>query len=206
MHWILALFFIHSLLAPTLRISDFETEYPFLASGPQKVRSGQTPGRPDSLKPGDPAPMFVMRDVVTGDPVYLRDYTGTTLREAGNKNKERQVVVLSFWATWCQPCKQEIPRLTKVAADFKGKPVKFFLVDAQEQASEDSVKTVLASRGYTLQCLIDASGRFAEKYTVYSLPVLVVIDKYGVVKKVNRGYHENFETDLARLLNTLVSQ
>lgn len=172
--------------------------------------SYKSPAKPDSLKVGDATPMFVMRDIFTGEPVYLRDYTGKTLREE-SKTKERHVVVLSFWATWCQPCKTEIPILTKMAEDFEYKPVKIFLINALEQAgnppaSEDSVKSVIRSRKYTLPCLIDASGRFAEKYFVRNLPNLVVIDKYGIVRKVNRGYHENFEIELAKLLNDLLKE
>ena len=92
--------------------------------------------RPDSLKAGDLAPMFVMRDIVTGEAVYLRDYTGKELRNDGKKNKIRHAVVLSFWATWCQPCKEEIPQLAKVALGFKGMPVKFFLVNTLDRVSE----------------------------------------------------------------------
>ncbi len=167
-------------------------------------------GRPDSLKPGDQAPTFVLRDIVTGDPVFLTDYSARTLRK-GSKNTTQHAVVLSFWATWCEPCKKEIPILTTVADQFKGKPVKFFLVNTLEQTkepshTEDSVKVVLKARGYTLPCLVDAIGRVANKYEVRSLPVLVVIDKFGVVQKINRGYVQDFEIELANLLNDLVKE
>lgn len=184
--------------------------FPFTVFGTGAVSTFRSPARPDSLKVGVTAPMFVMRDILTGDPVYLRDFTGKTLRE-DSKNKERHAIVLSFWATWCQPCKKEIPILTKMAEDFKGKPVKIFLINALEQAgnppaSEDSVKSVIRSRKYVLPCLVDASGRFADKYFVRNLPNIVVIDKYGIVRKVNRGYHENFEIELAKLLNDLIKE
>jgi thiol-disulfide isomerase/thioredoxin len=186
------------------------SHFPLADSGMGNASTIRLLGRPDSLKVGDAAPMFVMRDIFSGDPVYLRDYTGKTLRE-DSKNKERHAIVLSFWATWCQPCKKEIPILAKMAEDFKGKPVKIFLIDALEgsgnpPASEDSVKSVIRSRKYTLPCLVDASGRFADKYFVRYLPNIVVIDKYGIVRKVNRGYHENFEIELAKLLNELIKE
>jgi thiol-disulfide isomerase/thioredoxin len=206
MHSFVAVLLFTFLVLPASKILPFEGDnYRWHKSFPG-IGSRGALGRADSLRPGDQAPTFVMRDVVTGEPVYLRDYTGTVLREDGKTKKERQVVVLSFWATWCQPCKQEIPHLMKIALEFEQKPVKFFLVDAREQVTEDSVKTVLASRGYTLQCLVDATGRFAEKYAVFSLPVLVIIDKYGVVRKVSRGYQENFEAEVVKLLDTLVAQ
>ena len=82
----------------------------------------------DSLKIGTEAPPFVMRNLMTDEGVYLRDFTGKTLRNPWKK-RERQVVVLSFWATWCEPCKNEIPILTKLTENFKDQPVKFFLVN-----------------------------------------------------------------------------
>jgi thiol-disulfide isomerase/thioredoxin len=164
----------------------------------------------DSLKVGDPAPTFVMRDIISGDPVFLRDYAGTTLRRA-SRNRARQVVVLSFWATWCEPCKKEIPLLMKMADEFAGRPVKFFLVNTLEQAkeptyTEDSVKAVINARGYTLPCLVDAIGRVADSYRVRSLPALVVIDKEGVIRRISRGLEDGFESSLRTLLNNFVDK
>jgi thiol-disulfide isomerase/thioredoxin len=161
----------------------------------------------DTLNIGQEAPQFVMRDLMTNTAVFIRDFTGKTLREPWKK-KERQVVVLSFWATWCQPCKNEIPVLTKLAADYKDQRVKFFLVNTMEKAEsiEDSVRDIYKNRGYTLTCLADPSGRYASQYSVHGLPVLVVIDKFGIVRKINRGYHENFQIELDKLLKDLLKE
>lgn len=161
----------------------------------------------DSLKVGDEAPRFVMRNLMTGEDVYLRDYTGKTLREPWKK-KERHVVVLSFWATWCQPCKNEIPILSKLALEFKNLPIKFFLVNTMEKSEqiEDSVHDTYKNRGYVLPCLVDPSCRNAGQYSVRSLPALVVIDKFGTIRKFDRGYHENFQVELEKLLNELVKE
>jgi thiol-disulfide isomerase/thioredoxin len=162
----------------------------------------------DSLAIGDVAPSFVMRDLITDTAVFMRDYTGKALREP-RKKKERQVVVLSFWATWCQPCKNEIPILTKLAEQFKDQPIKFFLVNTLEKAEqvEDSVRDAYQSRGYNLPCLIDPEGyRYAELYSVRVLPVMIVIDKFGIVRQINRGYHENFQIELEKLLKVLIDE
>ncbi len=164
----------------------------------------------DSLRPGDPAPTFVLRNIETGDAVYLRDYAGKTLRRE-SRDKPKQVVVLSFWATWCEPCKKEIPIFTELADEFKEKPVRFFLVNTMEQTgrpsnTEESVKEVIKSRRYTLPCLVDALGRVAQSYRVRGLPALVVIDKSGVVREIHQGYKEGFETDLRKTLRLLSDQ
>jgi thiol-disulfide isomerase/thioredoxin len=163
--------------------------------------------RSDTLNVGDEAPQFVMRNLMTNTAVFLRDYTGKMLREPWKK-KERQVVVLSFWATWCQPCKNEIPILTKLAANYKDQNVKFFLVNTMEKAesTEDSVRETYKDRGYTVPCLVDPSGRYATLYSIHALPVMVVIDKFGIVHNVNRGYQENFQIELEKLLNELLKK
>ena len=169
--------------------------------------SSTTVGKADSLREGDSATMFVLRDIKTDEPIYLRDYTGKILRER-SKNKEHQVVVLSFWSTWCEPCKIEIPRLTKLAGEFRGKPVQFFLINTMEERSttEDSIRAVYESRGYTLPCLVDATRRVAVRYTVHALPMIVIIDKEGTVRKVLRGFHEDSYQEFSELLKRLVEQ
>ena len=161
--------------------------------------------RRDSLKVGDEAPVFALRDLATDEATFLRDYTGKTLRRG---KTERHAVVISFWATWCQPCKVEIPLLMKMAEDFRGQPVEIFLVNTKEEKSvtEDSVRAVYKSRNYTLRCLVDPTWRAADNFKVTGLPMIVVIDKFGIVRKVNRGYHENFHIDIANLLKTLVKE
>ena len=64
----------------------------------------------------------------------------------------------------------------------------------------------MSDRGYDLPCLVDASGRFARKYSVKTLPVLVVLDKYGVVREFEHGYHPDFNTPLTNLLEKLVKE
>jgi thiol-disulfide isomerase/thioredoxin len=165
-------------------------------------------GRKDSLRIGEDAPPFVMRDLIADTAVYMRDFTGKTLRDDWKNAKTRHVVVISFWATWCQPCKIEIPKLTQMAEKFKGKPIKFFLVNTMEKAeqNEDSVRQQYTQRGYTLPCLIDPGLRFAGLYTVRGLPMLIVIDKFGVVRKINRGFHENFDIELEQMLNDVLNE
>ena len=159
----------------------------------------------DSLKRGDMAAMFVLRDLNTDNPFYLRDYTGKVLRDP---SATRQVVVLSFWSSWCEPCKLEIPRLTKLAGEFTGKPVKFILINTMEDGSvtEDSIRKTYRARSYSLQCLLDATGRIAKLYNARVLPNIVVIDQHGVVRKVMQGFREKEYPELGETLMRLIDE
>jgi thiol-disulfide isomerase/thioredoxin len=163
--------------------------------------------RGDTLSVGDEAPKFLLRESMTNEPTYLSDYTGKVLRQPWKK-RERNAVVISFWASWCEPCKIEIPLLMQMAEEFRDKPVKIFLVNTREtkEITEDSVRVVLRRRGYTLPCLLDATGTVADRYTVRGLPMIVVVDKFGIVRKINRGYHENFHLEIAELLRELIHE
>jgi len=169
--------------------------------------AGEPKGPRDTLKVGDEAPTFVVLDAQTDEPVYLRDFTGKELR-TGSANTVRHAVVVSFWASWCEPCKTEIPLLTKMALEFKNEPVKIFLMNTGESLgfTADSVRALVKSRKYTLPCLVDNTGMVSKRYTVRGLPMIVVIDKFGVVRKVNRGYHENFHLEISQLLRQLVKE
>ena len=164
-------------------------------------------GPRDTLKVGDDAPRFVVIDALTDEPVFLRDFTGKELR-TGSKNIVRHAVVVSFWASWCEPCKTEIPLLMKMAQEFKTEPVKVYLMNTMESLgfTADSVRAVIRDRKYTLPCLLDNTGMVARQYTVRGLPMIVVIDKFGVVRKINRGYHENFHLEISALLKQLVKE
>jgi thiol-disulfide isomerase/thioredoxin len=164
----------------------------------------------DTLRKGDIAPSFALRELTSGEPTFLRDMAGKTLREPWKK-KTRYVVVLSFWATWCIPCKNEIPVITRIAKSVAEHPIKFFLVNTLEYPStiEDSVKLVYASRGYSLPCLIDGSARTSMLYRVNNrLPMTVVIDKLGIIRLINRGFVDDgvFEKDLKELVATLAKE
>jgi thiol-disulfide isomerase/thioredoxin len=163
------------------------------------------PATSDTLKVGNLAPTFVLPDIKTDEPVYLRDFTGKTLRRTANK---RHVVVLSFWSTWCEPCKSEIPRLAKLAEGFRDDSIKFFLINTMEYKSttEDSIRAVYLSRGYSLPSLRDATGRVAKHYNVRTLPVTVVIDKFGIVRRILSGFRENVYLEFAESLRRLAGE
>ena len=112
---------------------------------------------------------------------------------------------MSFFATWCGPCKKEIPYLEKLKGEFKGKKVKFFLVDVGEE--REVLDEFLTQNKIDLTILHDRYQQTAEKFGADSLPRLVVIDKEGTIQLIKRGFKdgESFLKEMRTLINKLLS-
>ena len=155
----------------------------------------------NKLEVGQAAPAFSLPDL-QNEYVFLRDYSGEKLRKSW-KNKTKHVVVLSFFATWCAPCKKEIPYLEQLQTEFKDKDIKFFLIDVGEERAK--IEEFLKTTKVGLKILHDRYQQTAEKYNATSLPRLIVIDKNGIVKLIKKGFKdgESFLQEMRALINTL---
>jgi len=149
------------------------------------------------LKVGDEAPTFFVRDLAEKN-FFLSD----TL-------KLGRPIVLSFFATWCGPCRVEMPVLDTLSQSYSD--INFYLVDVsgltqgKSKMKEDpeKVKIMVESLGVTLQVLMDKYGKVAEKYGVKSLPRLVVIDAKSTVHYIHDGYAPGDEKKLKEVLDKL---
>ena len=119
----------------------------------------------------------------------LKDLLGRSRSLAAYRGK---VVLLDFWATWCGPCRIELPRVEKLAKEYKLKGLVTFLVNVGESA--DRVKPFLAQNHYTQTVLLDPEMTVAAQYKADAIPTLVVIGKTGKVVAYFTGVRE--EQDL----------
>ncbi|MBL7074847.1 redoxin domain-containing protein [candidate division KSB1 bacterium] len=150
-------------------------------------------------KEGEEAPTFY-RQTLDGKDFFLRDWCGKELRQPW-LNKEKYVIVLSFFATWCVPCQREIPELEKLSEKYRGKNVKFYLIDIQE--GKRKVKRFVKAKGYKFPVLMDRYGAVKELYGAATLPRLFVIDKQGIIRLINKGFGENAEEILKKIEDTI---
>lgn len=133
--------------------------------GAKRVPEFQSPRMPSTSRPtGGPAAPFTLADLA-GKQVSLADLKG-------------KVVMLDFWATWCGPCRIELPRVDKLSRDLadKGLVVLAITAESREQASAYLEKNKLG-----LRCLIDAGGKVNGSYGIQAIPTVVVIDRNGNV-------------------------
>ena len=132
------------------------------------------------LKPGRPAIDF---DLPTLDGKRL---TLGSLRG--------QVVLLDFWASWCGPCKQELPELEKLHRQYAGKGLVIVTINIDEERGNAAA---MAKRlGLTLPVALDTESKVAARYEPPTMPTSFVVDRGGVVRFVHAGYRAG---DLAKL-------
>ncbi len=138
------------------------------APAPQAPAPSPAPAAESGVTAGKTAPRFTLAGLAGG---------AVAVPEPG------KVTVLNFWATWCPPCREEMPELDKFAA--ANPAVAFYAVNLDEPAPK--VAGYLRENGYKMPVLLDAGGSVAQTYRIRAIPTTVVIDRDGVVKYRKTG-------------------
>ncbi len=109
------------------------------------------------------APNFVLEDFA-GKPMSLKDLRG-------------KVVFLNFWATWCIPCRQEMPAMEKLHREFKKNGLEIVAINFRESKKE--ARKFFDELGLTFTALLDKEGKVSEEYGAWSLPLSYFINLKG---------------------------
>lgn len=88
-----------------------------------------------------------------------------------------QVVFLNFWATWCAPCRVEMPSMEQLYRELKGEGLVMLAVDVQE--SPKQVARFMEDFQLSFPALLDTDGKVAARYRVHGIPTTVLIDRKG---------------------------
>jgi thiol-disulfide isomerase/thioredoxin len=112
----------------------------------------------------------------------LPTLSGGTANLGADRGK---VVLVNFWATWCEPCKSEMPALQQLRNELPAQRFALYSVDLQEDA--DSIQAFQKQFGLDLYVLLDEEGDVTRTYGVRGLPATFLIDPAGVVKVQRLG-------------------
>lgn len=104
---------------------------------------------------------------------------GTPLKLSALKGK---VVLLNFWATWCPPCREEMPSMMKLNTAMSGKPFQMVAVSIDEGGKQD-IESFFKQSGYNIPTYLDTDGSASKLYGITGVPESFIIDKQGVVAK-----------------------
>ena len=126
---------------------------------------------------GQPAPDFALKSA-TGENLRLSEYRG-------------DVVMINFWATWCGPCRQEMPLLDELYTRYER--VGFNLLGVNIDDDSSRAMAMVKELGVTFPVLFDASKDVSRLYQVDAMPVTIIVDREGNVRHVHRGYKPGYE-------------
>jgi len=139
-----------------------------VALPPEKNATGDKP----EAKEGKPAPDFVLK-TLDGETVRLSDLQG-------------QAVLINFWATWCTPCRREMPEIQTVYEEYKDQGFVVIAVNIQE--SSEQVRAWAEEFGLTFPIAMDSTGAVTNEYLLLDvLPTTVFVGRDGVIKSIYRG-------------------
>lgn len=139
---------------------------------------------------GGPAPAFTLA-ARGGHDVTLAQYHG-------------QVVMINFWASWCGPCRQEMPLLESIYKKYNklGFTLLGVNVEPDSKAADDWLKDTPVS----FPILYDKDSKVSKLYDVAGMPSTVIIDRSGKLRKIHRGYKPGDENEYLDSIRALVRE
>ncbi|MEW6087531.1 MAG: TlpA disulfide reductase family protein [bacterium] len=130
--------------------------------------------KPRFMAVGDEAPDFSILDL-DGNEISL---------ESLLNGKE---IILNFWASWCPSCREEIPRLNEFAEKYKDK---IEIVGINLEEPKETVQSFVRASGIKYKILLDSKGKTGNLYMVRAIPTNILINKDGLIKKLNIDIRE----------------
>ena len=139
---------------------------------------------------GQTAPDFALKSS-TGENMRLSEYRG-------------DVVMVNFWATWCGPCRQEMPLLDELYQRYSR--VGFNLLGVNIDDDSRRAMQMIEELGVNFPVLFDATKEVSELYDVDAMPVTVIIDREGTVRYVHQGYKPGYEDKYLTEIRSLLRE
>ncbi|MEH6567641.1 MAG: TlpA disulfide reductase family protein [Halioglobus sp.] len=132
-----------------------------------------------------------------------------TLKSAGGENirlseYRGQVVLINFWASWCGPCRQEMPHLDAIHQKYQ--PMGFTVFGVNVEQDRKMADKILRDIPVSFPILFDDSNLVSELYDVDAMPVTVLVDRNGDIRFMHRGYKPGYEHEYEKQVRTLIKE
>jgi thiol-disulfide isomerase/thioredoxin len=150
------------------------------------IGCGRGPSGEESPEVGQAAPNFKLADL-SGREVTLDQFRG-------------KIVMLDFWATWCGPCRLTMPVLENLQKEY---PQDLTLLAINLAEPRDMVRSYVQRQNISSTVLLDEDGRVGEEYRSESIPMQVLIDQKGVIRRVSVGYSSRLADQLRSAIEEL---
>jgi len=115
-----------------------------------------------------------------------------------------QVVMINFWASWCAPCRQEMPLLEELYKKYKSLGFTLLGVNVEQDSSKAS--TLLRSIKVSFPILFDNKNTVSKMYKVLAMPTTIIIDRDGNMRYLHKGYKPGYEQEYQQQIRALIRE
>lgn len=115
-----------------------------------------------------------------------------------------KVVLINFWASWCAPCRQEMPKMEAMYNKYEPEQFEILAVNIGDQA--DRAIKLASELGLSFPVLFDTNGEVGRRYNIQSMPTTIIVDQEGKQRLVNLGYRPGDEQKYEELIEYLINQ
>ncbi len=137
-----------------------------------------------------PAPDFTLKSR-SGENLKLSEFRG-------------EVVMINFWASWCGPCRQEMPLLDQLYARYS--PMGFTILGVNVEEDSAQAEKLLEEIPVSFPILFDSQNRVTEQYDVVAMPSTVMVDRDGNMRYLHLGYMPGYEVDYEAQIKELIKE
>ena len=134
------------------------------------------------------APDFTLKSA-TGENIKLSELRG-------------QVVMINFWASWCGPCRQEMPLLDELHSRYS--PMGFTLLCVNVEKDSSKAKALLKDLPVNFPILFDQQNQVSKDYDVVAMPSTVIVDRDGNIRYIHKGYKPGDENAYQDMIRTVL--
>jgi len=131
----------------------------------------------------------------------LKSNDGSNIRLAEQRG---EVVMINFWASWCAPCRQEMPYLKSINEEFAPLGFKLLGVNVDEDLTE--ARRAIDRLQIDFPVLFDSNNNVVELFKVDAMPTTVIIDRDGNIRHLHRGYKPGYEVEYQEQVSALVKE
>jgi peroxiredoxin len=134
------------------------------------------------------------------------DFTLKSMHGQNLKLSEQRgnVVLINFWASWCGPCRQEMPLLNDIYLRYRKMGFTLFGVNVEEDSSK--AKKMVADLKVAFPILYDTTNAVSKLYNVEAMPTTIIVDRDGNMRFLHRGYKPGYEEDYEKQIRELMRE
>jgi peroxiredoxin len=136
------------------------------------------------------APDFTLK-TLAGPPLRLGEQRG-------------HVVLVNFWASWCGPCRQEMPQLNRLHDTYRGAGLVLLGVNVDDDPQRAA--DIARRQGIRFPVLLDSDKAVVRRWDLGSMPATVLIDRDGRVRHLHRGWHDGLDSTYERQIRALIKE